>query len=546
MSHVLPDVHEAKGFLYYSPIEPNTTDWEGLDPYWALTRFLTDVDGYLELDDVEINGELWDIRLNYHRGSIAPRPDDPIDTDEGLYEFDITVHGQGHTRGGSYQIRPRYPDLQTVDGDSIPTTFQHVADEGVSVQFQVSGMQLYEIRDLFPRFLQELFQAEDQDLYHGYFSRPVGGHINELERYVRIHRNMAKKVLQSGGQFHKLAIHMSGVEGVHGTYDFDNTEEMGYIHQFRYNQAGANDMVPTHKYGKQIKGYLPENPDAFDEDDALYHHKFGALYRTTLNNDNSIRWEDRHELVDELDEALLNVLSWAGVPIEAGGTTFISDDYFAAGAERDENVPIYEDPAPALEAEQETLLLRTLRDLSERTRSDVEVLQTLATDGGQHVRELADETEYGVSTIYRAIERLGDAVEVQNGHVEFMSQKIAEEVRAIADEISDVVESGAKRASNLVQREIRGSASSAFDKFLAKYGAEFERPDDGDGKPVVRIDTVLSWFKRSSRPRVEAVVDELLQAWHQDGYDVQEIGDARIVAELADGDRLDKEVRTLR
>lgn len=543
MSQIQPITHEAKGNLYYAPIEPGATDWEGLDPYWAIVQLALDVyngEGYeyddvFDLQEVTIDGEEWDIRLNHRYGGLAPRPDDPIDGDS-LLEFDITIQGQGR-RGGSYQIRPRFPNMRTADGDVVTTPFGHVADAGLSVQFQTSNMELEEIRDLFPRVLQEFFQAADRGLYHGYFDRPVGGRIAEIERYVRATRNMTQKLTQQGGQFHSLAIHMSGVEGVKGVYKFDNTEAMGYLHQFRYHDRGANELIPTHRYGKQLKAYLPENPGAFDPEDPLYHHKIGALYRKSLNSNNSVRWEDRRDLVEELDESLLNTLSWAGVPTTTDGTTYVSDDHFDATAERESDVPIYDDPAPQLEAEQEGLLMRTLRDLSARTDSDIEVLETLATDGGQHVEELADETGYGLSTIYRAVERLGDAVEVENGHVQFVSMKIAEEVRAIADEIGQFITDSARRASKLVDREIRGAASSAFDKFLAKYDAEFDVPD-GDDRPVVRIGTVLSWYKRSPQPRVEDVLDELLSAWNRDGHDVATMRNARVEADIAGGGRL--------
>lgn len=543
MTQIQPITHEAKGNLYYAPIEPGATDWDGLDPYWAITQLALTVhnseeyeyDEVLNLQDVTINGEDWDIRLNHRYGGLAPRPDDPIDGDS-LLEFDITIQGQGR-RGGSYQLRPRYPDMQTSDGEPVTTPFGHVADAGLSVQFQTSNMELDEIRDLFPRIMQELFQAADRELYHGYFDRPVGGRIGEIERYVRATRNMTQKLTQQGEQFHTLAIHMSGVEGVEGVYKFDNTEEMAYLHQFRYHDRGANELIPTHRYGKQLKAYLPENPDAFDPEDPLYHHKIGALYRESLNHGNSVRWEDRRDLVEELDESLLNTLAWADVPTTTDGTTYVSDDHFDATAERETDVPIYDDPTPQLEAEQEGLLMRTLRDLSGRTDSDIEVLETLATDGGQHVDELAEETGYGLSTIYRAVKRLGDAVEVENGHVQFVNMKTAEEVRAIADEIGDFIESSAKRASKLVDREIRGAASSAFDKFLAKYEAEFEIPDDDD-RPVVRIGTVLSWYKSTPQPRVEEVFDELLSAWDRDGHDVATMLDAQIEGDLANGDRL--------
>ena len=551
VTQIQPCTHEAKGFLYYAPIEPGTTDWDGLDPYWALVRLALDVyngeayeyDDVFDLQEVTIDGEEWDIRLNHRYGGLAPRPDDPIDGDS-LLEFDITIQGHGQ-RGGVYQLRPRFSDMRSSDGAPVTTPFGHVADEGVSVQFQTSNMDLDVIRDLFPRVVDAFFDVADRGLYDGYFERPVGGRISEVERYVRITRNMCRKLTHQGGEFHRLAIHMSGVEGIKGEYTFDNTDAMGSLHQFRYHDRGASDLVPTHRYGKQLKAYLPENPDSFDPEDPLYHHKVGALYRKTLNSSNSVRWEDRRDLVEELDESLLNTLAWADVPTTTDGTTYVSDDHFDATAERESDVPIYDDPAPELEAEQEGLLLRTLRDLSARTDSDIEVLETLATDGGQHVEEVAEETGYGLSTIYRAIERLGDAVEVENGHVQFVSMKIAEEVRAIADEIGQFITDSARRASKLVDRAVRGAASSAFDRFLAKYDAKFEVPE-GDNRPVVRIGTVLSWYKRSPQPRVQNVLDELLSAWNRDGHDVMTMANARVEAELPGGERLTGRVSALR
>jgi predicted transcriptional regulator len=545
MSQVQPAIHEAKGHLYYLADDERDplVDYEPLDPYWALSKMLiTEFDGYAELEDIEIDGEAWDIRLNYHKSGVRPRSSDPIDV-ERLYELDISVDGEGAERGGSYQIKPRFTPMHHYEsGDVLTFPFHHVGDEGVTVQFQVSNMGFGEIASLFPRFLFELADAADMGLYHGYFDQPDGGRIEEVERYVRLSRSKNQKLIQRGGQFHRLAMLLSDVEGVSGEYKFDNEKTVGHLHAMRFGPTGARELIDYHSHGKQVKSYLPENPDAHDEGEPLYYPKLGALFRKSLNNGHSLRWEDRHDLLDELDETLLNLLAWAEIPTQPGAT-FISDDHFDGSAARSPSVPVYDDPCPRLEAKQEHLLVRTLRDM---TDSDVDVLKTLATDGGQHVDELADQTGYSMSTIYRALQRLDGVVESKAGHVVYVSMKLAEEVRSIVDSLEEHVESAAQRAAHLVDMEVRQSASSSFQRWLDRYGAEFRSPASDGERPVVRIGTVLTQLKSRSNPMVEDVLEEMLSAWRDDCREIGELLNAIVSIDLANGDTLQRSVRSLR
>jgi len=481
-----------------------------------------------------------------------------------MLEFDILVDGDGE-RGGSYQISPRWPDLRHYEtGDEITTPFVHLdSDEGISVQWNLSNLSLEEVSGLFPRFMREIFEVGGRDLHERYFTAPAGGYIQEVERYVRILRDSARKIISTGGILNRLSMLLTDVSGVAGVHKFDNTEADGYIHQFRTGREGASEIIPHHRYGKQLKLYLPENPQVFDEDEALYHHKIGTLFRKSLNygsvtredpedhdaprDKGSVRWSDRDQLLEELDESLFNLLSWSDIPTEAG-STFVGDDHFVPTASDDEDVTLYSDPTPRLEADQDALFLQTFEDLS---GSRLDLVRTVATDGGTHVEDVAESIDVAVSTVYRALRDLPELLESDEGVVRFRSQKLAEEVRAIVDRVEATVESGADRAAELIDHDIRSRSTSIFERWLAEYGAEFLAPGEDDPKadedrPVIRIDTLLADAKSRREPYLPAALNEALVAWREDGRDVLELREALVDVKLAGRGNVRVPLRTLR
>ena len=236
----------------------------------------------------------------------------------------------------------------------------------------------------------------------------------------------------------------------------------------------------------------------------------------------------RREVVQEIDERLLSILTWADIPTSAGGTTYVSDDHFGAHPAADP-VPIHSDPLPRLEAEQEHLLVNCLRDM---TDSDETIVQEISADGGTHARDLSESTGLSLSTIYRCLERLDGVLESDNGHVQFVTKKLRQEVRTLFDSVQDHLESAADRVASLVDMDARQSASSAFDRWLKKYGAEFDAPAGDDDSPTIRIDTVLSRNKSTSQPMLSDAIDEMLSAWDRDGRDVRDLRDAIVKASV--------------
>jgi len=517
MSQVEPQTHEADVWLHYGPFDAgqsHSTDYDGLDFYWAVVDLLiNECDGSLEVPEVDIEGETCNLRLNYSGSGIAPRPTDPIDA-ATVYEFDVHIDGEGE-RKCNFNISPRFQNMHKPSGESLTFPFDHTpADEGVTVHAEPSNIALDDLPGLFSRAMFELADAADFGLYHGYLEGPFGGYITGVERYLRITRSMNEKLIGSGGLLDRMAMLLTDQEGTSGHYRFDNEEKRGHHHAIRHNSEAARTLIKHHDLGGQIKTYLPKDPDEHDPDDPLHHPKVGTKLIKKRNAGGSVSWSDRHDVIRELDERLLSVLSWAGIPTEAGGTTYVPDWHFDTEA-TDDPVALHTDPLPQLEERQEHLLLTCLRDM---TPAHADLTETLATDGGSvHARDLAEETDYSLSTVYRWLQRLDGVVKSDNGHVQFVSQKLREEVRALVESVEHTIANTADRLGELVRMDLQQSASSAFDKWLAKYGADVDWPDQEGGEVRVRIDTLLSSMFSDSRPSPEAVIEEMYAAWRKDG-----------------------------
>jgi len=541
VTQVAPATHEVKAHLFYSAVEthPNAmVDYEELAQYWFVRHLCVDVaDGYHETD-AEINGEHFEIEFPHSDSGIAPHRDHEIQRDN-LREYDIKLRGRGE-RKVSFNISPRFEGMRDTSGDLMTTAFDHAADdagvsEGVDVFAQSSNIRVDELPTLLRAALHELAEDLGVSMYQGYFQQPFGGNISQLERYVRYNRQLQEKLIGTGSVMHRLDGHLSTADGTKGERKWDNEGTTGKYHVVRFGTTGANLMVSRHRLGGQLKSYLPEHPEEFEPGDPLFHPKFGALFTAGRTEGGAVDWDDRHDLVQELDERLLSILSWADVPLD-GGTTYVADDHFKARAAADP-VPLHADPLPELEARDELLLTDALREM---TDADEEMARTLVADGGMHVDDLAERHDRGLSTVYRMLDRLDGVLESKNGHVQFVSEHVRHELRAVVESMEDRVRSAAERVSRLVDIDAHQRHASAFDEALARYAAEFDR--GADGTPTLRIGARLSRYARtSSDPTVADVLDELLSAWRDDDRDPMLLRQGTFVASV-DGDRRERSI----
>ena len=513
MSHVATAPHECEGNLIYTE--------QGLSPYWTLAKLLTKgFDGYSGELETEIDGETWTVELAYQQSGIAPRLQDDIDS-ERLYEFRINTNGRD-ARKASFLIQPRFTDMRHYEsGDSISTPFDHIeADEGVNVRFSGSNLEPDVYRTLLPQFLQELAMAGDVYVNPEYFTGSVHemSNITTYERYVRIHRSKSPKVVGQTGIMHRLFNLCADERGSQIEYRVDNQDIVGYNHRVLLPKQDAKRLFSNHQYGKQIKHYHPKHVRGEDSGDPLYHPKLGVLLKKSLTG-HSFAWSDCDAIRREIDETLINVLYWSDVQVQPDSTTYIPDDHFDA-QEAKRSVRLASDPTPEMEARQEALLVTHLRDLTE---SDTEVLETLVADGGvQRTAELEEKTGRGLSTIYRALDRLDGILQNDNGRVSFISKKIQQEIAGIVEQTESQLESAADRVANLFDIETQHAGNSAWQRWCAKYGAKIV-DETLRGEPVLRIGTALSKLKSASIPYLPDVLEEALDAWRVDGQDVGEL-----------------------
>ena len=518
MTCVATAPHELEGNLIYCD--------HGLSPYWILTTLLTrGYDGHGKVE-VDIGGETWTVSLTYQMGGVAPRPDDRVDG-ERLYELRIGAYGRGQ-RKANYLIQPRFEDMRHYEtGEKISTPFDHIEEsEGVNVRFGGSNLEPDDYTKLLPQFVQALASRANIGVNKRYLTTRVHemSNITTYERYVRVNRRWSSKLVGRTGTIQRLMQLYAEEVGSEFELKVNNNDTLGYNTRAVLAKQDAQQLIPGHRHGKQIKHYHPKHVRTNDSGDSLYHPKLGVLLKKSLNG-HSFAWSDRKQLRREIDETVLNVLYWGDVPIRPDPTTFISDDHFEV-RETNHEVSLVSDPTPDMEASQEALLVTTLRDL---TDSDMQVLESLVTDGGrQHPQELANNTGRGISTIYRALDRLNGIVRNHKATVSFISKKIAQEVSGIVERAELQIGNAADRVAKLLNIETRGAASSAWDKFCTKYAAKIVgQVDEADGQ-TLRIDTLLSKLRSTPEPLLSDVLHEALDAWHSDSRDVKDLRTFRL------------------
>ncbi|QSG02533.1 DUF7845 domain-containing protein [Natranaeroarchaeum sulfidigenes] len=504
IDHIQPHIHEADVFLWFAD--------HGLSPYWAIRNVLIhELDGYVKRT-VDIGEDPWTISLGYSDSGIAPRDSDAVERDV-LRDFELHMEGPNQAKV-HYQIRARFDEMCGPDGDEKNIPWR--GGEGLDVHSQPSNIPLDQIPALLRRGLDEVFDAVEDSMNPSYFRRPLPeSTISTLEFYVRLRRQYAEKLIRTDGAFYRLMHLLADEEGTEWVYSANNKEIVGHRHAMDLCPQSAAELGPDHSAGIRMKCYHPKHArDSESDDDPLSSPKFGVAFHKSIDGSGR-KWRNREDISRELEETLVNVLRWADIPAEPDPTCYVEDNHFEVQAS-DRDIADVADPTPRLEAEQESLLLSVLGELTPTAR---EATKVLATDGGGgvHYNDLAEMTGSSTSTIYRVLDQLGDAVKSDNGMVKFSSEKIRQEVVGMVDRLDDIVDDTAARLAELANVDLRSRAGSALEKWMAKYGAEFVDRDGG----TIRFDTVLSTFKRSSQPTIEDVLEEGLEAWTRCGRDGQ-------------------------
>lgn len=521
MSQVVTTPHEIEGRWKWD-------DW-GLGPYHALSGVMIGepYEGHAELT-IDVDGDPWHVEVTYSKSGFAPRPEDDIDAPR-LYEYDVVGRGPGESKA-SFNLSPRFPGMrhwETGEKIGLPWEGQFGAVDGIDVEYHLSHIEAERGLELLPEFFGAIFEEAGERIYRGYFREesphPTYSRMWAYERYVRMRRERAESLARSG-VLHTVMLHLADEEGVKATLDIDNEEVINHQNRLVLDPASMATLLPGHSYGRKFEIYQLKDADAVSPDHPSYHPKVEVLVNKAMNDGEAWAWADRQEVTGEIEETLLNFLAWEDIPLapDASGV-YVDDDHFYATA-REEDVEIYADPTPRLEAESDHLLMTTLRDMGETPR---EITEIVATDGGTDVDELAEELGKHPSTIYRGIKQLGELLDLEDGSVTFRARKYREELRALVESAEYAIDSAADRIQHLLGLADHVADCSPFQEWLAENGAELEFGEEGDPKRL-RIDTVLSWLRSSSLPYAPDVAREALEKWRKSGNNPAVLRDAKI------------------
>lgn len=461
----------------------------GLDPYYglhAVTRgrdYGTPTEGTFSID-----GEEWTAELSPRSSNLAPY-DDPSFQFDTVKEFNLKVRPTDSDatdeRKATYHIAPRWPNMESLGDGSNPSNPLNA--EGIAAKVHGSNLPI----DTYPVLLRQ--GMDSVTINPAYFTEihPYSN-ISAYERYVRINRGKSGRVVGSGGTFERIWEQVGTGDGSYREFTEDNREIEGYYNTVTFDTGGASALLSSHTLGKQLKHYHPKHVRSEGSDDPLAHPKVGVCFKKGRTDSGAVKWSDRDALESELDETLLNVLSWSGLSIRADYRTYVADSHFE-GIESNRPLSIIDDPLPEIRREQEGSAHEVL---IESGGSDRQVLRAMTDGGGpQSIASLADQADVSTRTVYRIINRLSEVIENRAGSVRFRSgylrDRISDQIRSLGASIKEAAD--------------RSDSSSAWGRILARYGIEVD--DREDARLTFRLGDIPA--SRS----IEDVMKDLYHAW---------------------------------
>jgi len=563
--HIAPVPHETRGDLVYADHDDR--------PYWALSSLFFSFDEGSKSFDIEIprwrgeGSQTWNVNFSYHQSGMEPRPSDDVET---LCEYDITAHAE-QERKLPIQVKPRlgWDDCPERRPDSVPNDL----GEAVNVHINNSvNIELDQIQYLVPLVLRGIAQGLGRSWDDSYFCGDLHPYstITQHERYVRPAKDSAGKITRSDGVFKSLFELLADEEGSKVVYSADNREIVGWNHQLRLTKSAVRkafdpgDNSTTHNgeqatdqerenddidddpgaIGTQLKLYEPEHPGGREEGDPLAHPKLGALFKKGLNADEAVPWRRRYELIESLESYVLNVASWAGIAVSPG-PWWVSDWHFSGDRYADERrqVALIDDPTPEIEQRQEATVVSLFREIDADSAAEEIVEELARTDGGTTVDEVASETAWSRSAIYRHLNKLDQILELDNGTIEFVSGKLRNEIREVLDVLNRSVDAATAALARVADMDPRDldRKGKAWQKWVNRYAAEIEDAADGE---QLRIRTVLSLLKSRPQENAAEVVHWGRIAWRKSGRPLHRFPE-KVAFETPDGRTVRKNAERL-
>ena len=476
---ILSRIHELGAHLLFS--HPR----DGLSPFFALAKQFDEL-GHAYQDDpdaddlvtsIEVDGERWLVDSEKTRpwsGGIAGRQQDGFDT---FNEYQIRLVSDDElatekTRKATIQFRPSLPDARTADGSRINSMPEDLP-EGVRVQINSSNVEMSEVVPL----IRSL--AASAGIRPSYFDpRKIHdwSRVYNFALYVRTDRETNEdKITDRNALMDQLARFGSGTRG-RGEYKWDNEEIQGHRTAVALDETAWSKLLPNRSVGALLKSYHMKHPEKASSGSPTYHPKIEIQYSTDYSETNSVPWRDDRaydalDLKRELDENLINALSWSGFDTRANENQYIDDQYFSV-EETDRDVRLYENPLEVVEELEGDLATQQFHR-TDATNAERDVLATLA-DGGRHTYEdLADKSGTSESTVYRALDRFGNVVRrLGDGEYALEDDIVAEKFRRLFRTVENAAQYVDRTLDDVISDlDILSEADSPFARWLQTYGA---------------------------------------------------------------------------
>lgn len=526
--------HEFSAYLKYGE--------HGLDPYFALHSRMRDgdwSDGKITVE-FEHDGVPYEAKFSFEPSGLKPWDDDLFQI-EKVREYRIEVDGPGELRHASFNLSPRWPNLESKDGYASPSNPR----DFVGIDVDASGANI--APETYPKLLDEAASAlgvngGETNRYFAPWNVEPWSRIVDGELYVRIDEEYSGRLIGLQGPLERMSRILVEERDGYRKRVADDTKTAGYYHTTTLGTMRAGRLFDGHRAGKEFKHYHVRDPDAVDDNSPLSEPKFGVSLQNSVTEpviywnadalaDDPQAADDRLGLEDverELDTALLNCLHWADLPVRPDHQVFVGDAVFDVTARRRER-RIAPDPLPRIEREEEHRVTRALTSMvsPEESESDAQVIGELLADGGHMSPErLADETDYTYRTVLRSLERLEDVVDHSYGEVKLRSQHVAQQLAERAGALLEDFGRLGDRMDSLGDDLAHaldglGGDTSPFQQWAERYGVTLDDPDD-DPRVILRM---------GYRPADASELDEIVA----DGITAIR---RTLGAEVADGSRL--------
>ncbi|WP_248515965.1 DUF7845 domain-containing protein [Salinarchaeum laminariae] len=475
---VAPEIHEFGAHVTFDGGR------HGMSPYWAVVSQFDEALAYQDSDEAfieDVAGSDWKVqKANYWESGIAAEGEDFDVFNE--YKIKLTdLSDPKGLRKLSIDFKASLPNAKGTDGDPIRSLPDDLP-EGIRVRFDSSYV---DPEDYIP-ILRAV--ARKMDIRPSYFDsekvyRPWSRVFNAAA-YVRIMRSISEQLIVSEGALLERLGRFGWQNRGRGMLKWDNEEIMGHNNAFADTPKIWSKLIGDREIGALLKSYHMKNPEK-NPDGSTSHPKLELQFSNEFSPDEReyIPWEDpdgydRHDLIGEIDETLVNCLHWAGINLSADDPAYVEDEYFAAEAEP-RKLRIVDDPIDVVEDVEADLAAQRFH-AADLTDSEEEVWRRVADGGKLHYEELADSANVGTSTVYRALQKAGPVIRNEQGEIAVEDEVMRERLSGLFQVID--------RAAEWAGRELRDLASDASDipqdspfaRWMQTYGVKLSDLDGMD------------------------------------------------------------------